>query len=70
MIEKRNRQIANTYYDLERRGLRYDLIVRTISETFFLSEFRIQCIIRDMVRRGEFKHADDPKIQMVVNVQP
>lgn len=60
LIEKRNRQIANIYYDLTRKGLRYDLIIRTISETFYLTEFRIQAIIRDMVRHGTFTPAADP----------
>lgn len=69
LIEKRNRQIANIYYDLTRKGLRYDLIIRTISETFFLSEFRIQAIIRDMVRHGIFAQSADPTVQLHVTVQ-
>lgn len=69
LIEKRNRQIANIYYDLTRKGLRYDLIIRTISETFYLTEFRIQAIIRDMVRHGTFTPAADPTIQLHVTVQ-
>lgn len=69
LIEKRNRQIANIYYDLTRKGLRYDLIIRTISETFYLTEFRIQAIIRDMVRHDNFVPSDDPTLKLHVTVQ-
>ena len=69
LIEKRNRQIANIYYDLTRKGLRYDLIIRTISETFYLTEFRIQAIIRDMVRHDNFVPSDDPTLKLNVTVQ-
>lgn len=69
LIQKRNRQIANVYHDLTHKGLRYDLIIRTISETFYLTEFRVQAIIREMVREGTFNPVADSTLQLHVTVR-
>ncbi len=64
LIEKRNKKIAQCYHDMDKKGLRYDRIIRTLSNTFFLSEFRIQMIIRDMVRNGTLIPSEDSEIRV------
>lgn len=54
LIEERNRKIAELYYQLEPRLRNYSDVVRALSRAFFLSEYRIQAIIRQMIREGTF----------------
>lgn len=54
LIEERNRKIAEMYNQLNAKGLRSDIIVRTIAGTFYLSEFRVMAIIRELARDGVF----------------
>ena len=54
LIEERNRRIAQVYHELAPRLRNYSDVVTALSQMFFLSEFRIQAIIRDMVRKGTF----------------
>lgn len=54
LIEERNRRIAQAYHELAPRLRNYSDVVTALSQMFFLSEFRIQAIIRDMVRKGTF----------------
>lgn len=54
LIAERNKKLAELYHKLDKQGLRTDVIVATLSHTFYLSEFRIMAIIRQMVKEGTF----------------
>ncbi len=54
LIEERNRRIADAYYRLEPRLRNYADVVSALSRLFFLSESRVQSIIRQMVREDAF----------------
>ena len=54
LIEERNRRIADAYYTLEPKLRNYADVVSALSRIFFLSESRVQAIIRQMVRADEF----------------
>ena len=54
LIQERNRRIAETYHQLDGKGLRYSIILQTICKAFYLSEYRVQAIIRQMVKEGTF----------------
>lgn len=54
LIQERNLKIAECYYQLESTGLRYDLIIQSLCKAFFLSEYRMMAIIREMVKAGTF----------------
>lgn len=61
LIAERNRRIADTYYRLEPKLRNYSDVVSALSRIFFLSEHRIQYIIREMVRAGEFHPSGEAK---------
>lgn len=82
LIEERNRRIAQAYHELAPRLRNYSDVVTALSQMFFLSEFRIQAIIRDMVRKGTFvagepvtpmprkgKKAADSPVQVNIQLQ-
>lgn len=54
LITERNRKIAECYYQLDSKGLRYDIIIQSLCKAFFLSEYRMMAIIREMVKSGTF----------------
>lgn len=54
LIQERNRRIAETYHQLDHQGLRYSIILQAICKAFYLSEYRVQAIIRQMVKEGTF----------------
>ena len=54
LIEERNRRIADAYYRLEPKLRNYADVVSALSRLFFLSESRVQAIIRQMVREDAF----------------
>lgn len=54
LIEERNKKIAELYYQLEPQLRTYSDVVRALSRAFFLSEYRIQAIIRQMIRENTF----------------
>ena len=54
LIQERNRKIAELYFQLEPQLRNYSDVVKALSRTFFLSEYRIQAIIRQMIRNNTF----------------
>lgn len=54
LIAERNQKIAEFYHQMDQQGLRTDVIVQTLCKTFYLSEYRIMAIIREMVKHGTF----------------
>lgn len=61
LIEERNRQIAHSYFELEPVLRNYSDVVKALSKAFFLSEYRIQAIIREMVKNDQFKPSGEAK---------
>lgn len=61
LIEERNRQIAQTYFELEPVLRNYSDVVRALSQAFFLSEYRIQAIIRQMVKNNTFQPSGEAR---------
>ena len=61
LIEERNRQIAHSYFELEPVLRNYSDVVKALSKAFFLSEYRIQAIIREMVKNDQFKPSGEVK---------
>ena len=61
LIEERNRQIAHSYFELEPVLRNYSDVVKALSKAFFLSEYRIQAIIREMVKNDQFKPSGGKK---------
>ena len=61
LIEQRNRAIAASYFELEPVLRNYSDVVKALSQAFFLSEYRIQSIIRQMVKDNTFKPSGDAK---------
>lgn len=55
LIEERNRRLAQAYHELAPRLRNYSEVVSALSRIFFLSEYRVQAIIRQMVRQGTFE---------------
>lgn len=58
LIAERNQKIVEFYCQMDRQGLRTDVIVQTLCKTFFLSEYRIMAIIREMVKKGTFVNSE------------
>ncbi len=54
LIQERNKKIAECYYQLEKELKNYSDVVSALSHMFFLSEYRIMAIIRQMVKEGTF----------------
>lgn len=54
LIEERNQKIAEMYHQLEPQLRTYSDVVKALSRVFFLSEYRIQAIIRQMIRNNTF----------------
>lgn len=54
LIEERNKKIAEMYYQLEPQLRNYSEVVKVLSRAFFLSEYRVQAIIRMMIRNNTF----------------
>lgn len=54
LIEERNQKIAELYFQLEPQLRNYSDVVKALSRAFFLSEYRIQAIIRQMIRNNTF----------------
>lgn len=58
LIEERNAKLASLFTEMNDKGLRYNIIIATLSRTFFLSEFQVMNLIRQMVRNGKLKKED------------
>lgn len=54
LIQERNRKIAELYFQLEPQLRNYSDVVKALSRAFFLSEYRVQAIIREMIRNNTF----------------
>lgn len=77
LIEERNRRIADAYYTLEPKLRNYADVVSALSRLFFLSESRVQSIIRQMVREDAFHPSGEARkhvrrkgpLQLTLNLQ-
>lgn len=70
LIAERNRRIADTYFELEPVLRNYSDVVKALSQAFFLSEYRIQAIIRQLVKAGEFKPSGEAKKHVRKRISP
>ena len=70
LIESRNRAIAQSYFELEPVLRNYADVVKTLSQAFFLSEQRIQTIIRNMVKEDKFKPSGEAKKHVRKRITP
>lgn len=70
LIEERNRQIAQSYFELEPVLRNYADIVKALSKAFFLSEYRIQAIIRQMVKENTFKPSGEARKHVRKRISP
>ena len=70
LIAERNRRIAESYFELEPVLRNYSDVVKALSKAFFLSEYRIQAIIRELVKSGEFKPSGEAKKHVRKRISP
>ena len=52
LIDERNLRFARLYMTLRRCGIAKDVVIRELCKVFYLSEFRVKALIREIAGKG------------------